>query len=191
MFVCLFQVLVHANTSYQIILSFTSPTKQVVASRLIPKFGTIPKVDTISHGHVDCRLRESFDCFLETLKFLLELFFVSFALLRVRNDWQSFKLLVCLFSGLFEVLQGVLSLRLRHKSRARWVSRHFLLKSFLLNLVLALVFVLVDVAGNLSIVLVWACNICIFLVLWCRGLHLENGLVHIVLDIILLLVRSL
>jgi len=81
-----------------------------------------PKVGTISHGDVDCRLGERFDCFLESLQFLFKLFFVPFTLLRVGNDWQSFKLLVCLFFGFFEILQGVLSLGLRHKSCARWVS---------------------------------------------------------------------
>ena len=81
---------------------------------------------------------------------------MSLHLLRVRGDRKPFELAIGLGLGLIQVSESRLSLFLWHEARSRRMFRHLVIKRFLLRLLVSLVLVLVDVAGDLAVVFVSA-----------------------------------
>ena len=141
-----------------------------------------------SHSNIDSWFRESYNGIFKSLKLVFQLLLVSLELCCTVRDRQSFQLFLCLSFGFFKVAECLLALFFWHESRAWWMLRHLSFLSFLLGLLFTLILELIQVIRHLSIVLVFASNdILIILLFRVRRFHLENGLIHISFDIVFLL----
>ena len=88
-----------------------------------------------------------------------------------------------------EVTQGLLPLGLGHQARARWVFGHLFVDSDLLLVIFSFFLILVQVAGDLAIVLVLTSNglfICSFRSGW---LESKDRLIRVILHKVLRLTR--
>ena len=112
---------------------------------------------------------------------------MSLHLLRNIRDGKSFKLTVRLGLGFIEVIESCNSLFFWHETRTGRMLSQLFIMGFLLRLLIPLVFVLVDVAGNFAVVFVSASNCLFFGCGLLLRFQLKGGLIQIGFDKVFLL----